>query len=82
MLIKLINIASANLDGWAARAYPRNEPVPGHWGVEGDVLDWADPEETEAGTEDEAEYSDRDIFLDDIDDIEEEALEDDEDYDD
>ena len=50
--------------------------------MEGDVLDWADPEETEAGTEDEAEYSDRDIFLDDIDDIEEEALEDDEDYDD
>ena len=80
MLIKLINIASANLDGWAARAYPRNEPVPGYWGTEGDVLDWADPEETKAGTDDEEEYEDGDFFLDDIDDIEDETFEDEEDY--
>jgi hypothetical protein len=84
MMMKLINIASTNLDGWAVRAYLKNEPVPGHWGVEGDVLDWADPEETEVGAEDVAEYSYGDVLLDDIDDIDDiediemdEALEDD-----
>lgn len=66
-LIKLINIASANLPDWEPRAYGKNEPVRPYFGVEGDVLDWADPVIT---VDDDAEY---DVNLDEIDDIEEDG---------
>ena len=71
VLIKLINIASVNLPDWATRAYLRNEPVRSYFGSEGDVLDWADPEDQSGKQSDENfddEYADS-VDLDDIDDI-------------
>lgn len=45
LFIKYLNIAARNLEGWDERAYKDAAEIKRYLGVEGDELDFADPDE-------------------------------------